>query len=89
MSTMTVKGQVTIPKAIRDKLGLKPGQQVEFVEIGDRIELRPAPRATPWELGKHLFGKYSSGRSDSSKREVRKRIAAEAMEAKHARRAPR
>lgn len=35
MSTMTSKGQVTIPKAFRDHLGLKPGSKVEF-EIDDK-----------------------------------------------------
>jgi AbrB family looped-hinge helix DNA binding protein len=29
---MTAKGQVTIPRRIREKLGLEPGDQVEFVE---------------------------------------------------------
>lgn len=29
-STLTSKGQVTIPKAIRDYLGLRPGNAVEF-----------------------------------------------------------
>jgi antitoxin PrlF len=29
-STVTAKGQTTIPKAIRDHLGLKPGAKVKF-----------------------------------------------------------
>lgn len=29
-SALTVKGQATIPKAIRDHLGLKPGDRVKF-----------------------------------------------------------
>jgi antitoxin PrlF len=29
-SAITVKGQATIPKAVRDHLGLKPGDRVKF-----------------------------------------------------------
>jgi antitoxin PrlF len=29
-TTVTIKGQVTIPKPIRDRLGLKPGSRVRF-----------------------------------------------------------
>ena len=40
MSRVTKKGQVTIPKDVRDDLGIRPGDEVEFVrtEEGYRIE---------------------------------------------------
>lgn len=31
-ATLTSKGQITIPLKIRERLGLKPGQQLEFDE---------------------------------------------------------
>lgn len=34
-TTVTSKGQVTIPKPIRDSLGLEPGSRVEFVREED------------------------------------------------------
>ena len=42
-STMSSKGQTVIPKEIRDRLGLQPGDAVDFVvqEDGD-VVLRPA-----------------------------------------------
>lgn len=44
-SNLTSKGQVTVPKKIRDYLGLKPGAAVTFERLatGD-IALRPAKR---------------------------------------------
>lgn len=33
-ATLTSKGQVTIPVAVREKLGLAAGDRVEFVEVG-------------------------------------------------------
>lgn len=34
-STITTKGQATIPKSIRDYLGLKPGDRVKFFKHPD------------------------------------------------------
>jgi AbrB family looped-hinge helix DNA binding protein len=31
-SRVTSKGQVTIPRQVREKLGLRPGDEIEFVE---------------------------------------------------------
>jgi AbrB family looped-hinge helix DNA binding protein len=43
---VTVKGQVTIPKPLRDHLGLTPGTQVEFELAEDgRVVLRRADAA--------------------------------------------
>jgi len=39
-SAMTKKGQVTIPVAIRKRLGLREGDRVAFVEEGEKVQLR-------------------------------------------------
>jgi AbrB family looped-hinge helix DNA binding protein len=39
--TISPKFQVVIPKEIREKLGLSPGQRVEAIAYEDRIELIP------------------------------------------------
>ncbi len=41
-TTITVKGQVTIPKRVRDALQLKPGSHVEFAVENGRIVIRKA-----------------------------------------------
>jgi antitoxin PrlF len=41
-STLTVKGQATLPKAVRDHLGLKPGDRVKFfIHPDGRVMLLP------------------------------------------------
>ena len=36
---VTTKGQVTIPQEIRDKLGITPAVEIDFMEEKDRIYL--------------------------------------------------
>ena len=40
---ITSKGQVTIPKELRDELGFLPGTEVEFSEEGSEIRIRKVP----------------------------------------------
>lgn len=39
-SSMTTKGQVTIPASLRERLGLKPGDKVAFVEDAGKVILK-------------------------------------------------
>ena len=39
LAKVTSKGQITIPKEIREKLGLKTGDKILFIEDSGRIYL--------------------------------------------------
>lgn len=39
---LTTKGQVTIPQAFREALGLLPHSEVEFELVGDSVRIRKA-----------------------------------------------
>ncbi|AKM79094.1 MAG: hypothetical protein UX85_C0003G0108 [Candidatus Beckwithbacteria bacterium GW2011_GWB1_47_15] len=44
LSTVTTKGQVTIPQEFRQMLNIKPGQKVQFSKGGSgAIKLKPVP----------------------------------------------
>ena len=61
---VTVKGQVTIPKAVRDHLGLRPGDRVEFdVDADGAVELRKASAAPndPTDRFARLMGCATAG----------------------------
>jgi len=40
-ATVTSKGQITIPKPIREQLGLESGSEVTLVLQGEELTLRP------------------------------------------------
>jgi len=44
MPTVTTKGQVTIPKRVRDALGIRAGTELEFEIEGNSVRLRKVAR---------------------------------------------
>ncbi len=44
-TTVSEKGQVTIPKRLRDRLGLRPGTILDFEEVDGRLIGRKLVRA--------------------------------------------
>jgi antitoxin PrlF len=45
---LTSKSQVTIPKAVRQALGIGPGQEVDYeVQPGGKVLIVPVERAAP------------------------------------------
>jgi AbrB family looped-hinge helix DNA binding protein len=36
-ATLTSKGQLTLPKSVRERMGLDSGDRVEFVEVTDGV----------------------------------------------------
>jgi antitoxin PrlF len=54
-ATLTSKGQITIPIAVRDALGVETGDRVEFVEVAPgRYEMMAATRSVSALKG--MFG---------------------------------
>ena len=63
-TTVTSKGQVTIPKPVRDRLGITPGSEVIFeMEADGRIVLRKADAARPTSRFEALRGRAGPGPS--------------------------
>ena len=63
VAKITSKGQVTIPKKVREKLGVHPGESLGFEEKGNLIFIKKAVTKSPFDrwVGKlkHLKGRRS------------------------------
>lgn len=68
---VTSKGQVTVPKEVRERLGLRPGDELEFIEENGVYRLRK--RVDPQVFKKYRgYLKELAGRdSDDLVREMR------------------
>jgi AbrB family looped-hinge helix DNA binding protein len=61
-SSLSSKGQVTVPQEIRNRLGLTTGDRVDFVIEGELTVLRPS-RADedPFEKYRGILGAFPGG----------------------------
>jgi len=61
VATLTSKGQITIPKRVRESLGLNTGDRVEFtVEENAKAVMRPISKKVDDVFGKlHTAGRKS------------------------------
>jgi AbrB family looped-hinge helix DNA binding protein len=68
------KGQVVIPKELRDELGIEPGDHMVFWRDGDHVAARPVGRGRP------LQGRFSAARESLAEQLLRERRADRARE---------
>lgn len=62
-AVITTKGQVTLPKAVRERLGLKQGDRIEFVsENGRTVVRRARSRDNPFSKYTGALGAFRSSK---------------------------
>jgi AbrB family looped-hinge helix DNA binding protein len=80
MPTITSKGQVTIPKRIRDALGLKGGSKVDLLLEGDTAVLRRV-QASRVASAAGVFRKYAGKAGRLAERELMENVRREVADA--------
>ena len=69
LSRVSEKGQVTVPKSLREQLDIRPGDELDFVEENGRLV---APKSTRQDPVDTVYGSVDLGRStDEIIRELR------------------
>ncbi len=61
-TTVTRKGQVTIPVGLRRKFGIREGTRMEVTEASDGVLLKPIPSVRDWagaDVGKYTYSEMS------------------------------
>lgn len=61
-STISSKGQITIPQEVRQQLGLKSGDRVEFITEAGRTFIRPSQDTeNPFDRYAGILGTFPGG----------------------------
>jgi AbrB family looped-hinge helix DNA binding protein len=71
VAKVTSKGQVTIPKKVRDRLGVHPGEDVGFEEKEGVVVITKAVTKSPFDKWVGKLRKLEGQHSDSLVKELR------------------
>lgn len=68
MPRVSEKGQVTIPKEVRDMLGIHPGDEVEFEKENGDVKIH---KKTDTKMFDEFIGYLGKGKTDKIMEELR------------------
>ena len=68
---VTSKGQITVPKSVRDYLGLGPGDELEFIEDGGLYRVRRRSTGNAFARYRGFLGHLRGRNSDDIVRDMR------------------
>ena len=68
---VTSKGQVTIPKKVREKLGVHPGEDVGFEEKNGLIYIQKTVKKSPFDKWVGRLNQLEGQQSDDLVKELR------------------
>lgn len=71
VATVTSKGQVTIPKKVRDRLGVHPGEDVGFEEKEGLVVIAKVVTKSPFDKWVGKLAKLEGQTSDDLVKELR------------------
>jgi antitoxin PrlF len=68
---ITSKGQVTVPKQVRERLGLRPGDELEFIEEKGVYHLKKCLPANPFKKYRGYLKDLAGSDPDKTVEEMR------------------
>ncbi|MDA8103837.1 MAG: AbrB/MazE/SpoVT family DNA-binding domain-containing protein [Nitrospiraceae bacterium] len=71
VAKVTSKGQVTIPKKVRERLGVHPGEDVGFEEKEGVVVITKAVTKSPFDKWMGRLAKLEGQKSDALVKELR------------------
>ena len=68
---ITAKGQITVPKQVRERLGLRPGDELEFIEEHGVYQLKKCLPPNPFKKYRGYLKNLAGFDSDRVVQEMR------------------